>query len=81
MNQEKIDILILSNGPGEIMTWVLPVVKALRQKLNHDLRISLVLSPCPHATGKEAEIAASFPEIDRVQAADYFFFLSHFGQN
>lgn len=68
-----IDILILSNGPGEVTTWVRPVVQALREKLGRDqVRISLVLSPCPHATGKEAAIARSYPEIDRVQEPEYF---------
>ena len=69
------DILILSNGPGEVTTWVRPVVKALRQQLGKDssqVRISVVLSPCPHATGKEAAIALSYPEVDRVQAAEHF---------
>ena len=70
------DILILSNGPGEITTWVRPVVKALRQKLGDDrslVRISVVLSPCPNGTGKEAAIAQSYPEVDRVQSAEHFF--------
>ncbi len=68
-----IDILILSNGPGEITTWVRPVVQALRENLERtQVRITLVLSPCPHATGKEAAIARSYPEIDRVQAPEHF---------
>jgi len=70
-----VDILILSNGPGEVTTWVRPVVKALRQQLGDDrsiVRISVVLSPCPHATGKEAAIALSYPEVDRVQGAEHF---------
>ncbi len=70
------DILILSNGPGEVTTWVRPVVKALRQQLGDDcslIRISVVLSPCPNATGKEAAIAQSYPEVDRVQSAQHFF--------
>lgn len=70
------DILILSNGPGEITTWVRPVVKALRQQLGDDrsrVRISVLLSPCPNATGKEAAIAQSYPEVDRVQGAEHFF--------
>ncbi|MBE9228304.1 lipid-A-disaccharide synthase [Phormidium sp. LEGE 05292] len=70
------DILILSNGPGELATWVRPVVKALRQVLGNDranIRISLILSPCPNASGKEVEIAESYPEIDRVQAPENFF--------
>ena len=32
-----VDILILSNGPGEVTTWVRPVVKALREQLGHDV--------------------------------------------
>ncbi|VEP12364.1 conserved hypothetical protein [Hyella patelloides LEGE 07179] len=70
-----LDIVILTNGPGEIVTWVRPVVKALRQKLDTDtsqVRISVILSPCPHSTGKEAAIAISYSEIDRVQSAQNF---------
>ncbi len=70
------DVLILSNGPGEITTWVRPVVRELREKLGYDrsqLRISIVLSPCSNATGKEAEVALNYPEVDRVQDATHFF--------
>ncbi|WP_017295521.1 hypothetical protein [Geminocystis herdmanii] len=70
------DIVILSNGPGEITTWVLPVVKQIRAKLNHlhnNIRISLILSPCPHATGNEVNIATSWQEINRIQSPDDFF--------
>ncbi len=72
---KPVDILILSNGPGEVTTWVRPVVKALRQELGDDptvVRISVVLSPCPNASGKEAAIALSYPEVDRVQSAEHF---------
>lgn len=75
MTKQAVDILVLSNGPGEVTTWVRPVVKALRQKLGDDccgVRISVVLSPCPNATGKEAAIARSYPEVDRVQEAEHF---------
>jgi hypothetical protein len=76
MNRQSIDILILSNGPGELTTWVRPVVKAIRAKFgeNRDqIRISVVLSPCPNATGNEGAIALSFPEVDRVQSVEHFF--------
>ncbi|MFM7442037.1 MAG: lipid-A-disaccharide synthase [Snowella sp.] len=72
---QPVDILILSNGPGEITTWVRPVVKSLRQLLGNnsaEVRISVMLSPCPHATGKEAAIVASYPEVDRVQSSEHF---------
>ncbi|MCC5664358.1 lipid-A-disaccharide synthase [Nostoc sp. CHAB 5784] len=71
----QVDILILSNGPGEVTTWVRPVVKALRQELGDNrsvVRISVVLSPCSNASGKEAAIALSYPEVDRVQGAEHF---------
>jgi lipid A disaccharide synthetase len=80
---EPIDILVLSNGPGEITTWVRPVVKALRQQPGTDrsqVRISLILSPCPNASGREVEIAQTYPEIDRIQGADRFFPFLLFGQ-
>ncbi len=72
---QAVDILILSNGPGELATWVRPVVKALREQLGNDrsqIRISVVLSPCPNASGKEVAIAQSYPEVDRVQGAEHF---------
>ncbi len=74
--QQPVDILILSNGPGELATWVKPVLQELRQQLGTDpsqVRISVVLSPCANASGREAAIAQSYPEVDRVQAATHFF--------
>lgn len=68
-----VDILILSNAPGELATWVKPTVRELRAQLGDEPRISVVLSPCPNASGQEAEIARSYPEVDRVQAAEHFF--------
>ncbi|MEM9006937.1 MAG: lipid-A-disaccharide synthase [Cyanobacteria bacterium P01_F01_bin.86] len=69
-----LDIVILSNGPGEITTWVKPVVTALRSRVSAspNLRISVVLSPCPNATGKEGDTVRQYPEVDRVQDARHF---------
>jgi lipid A disaccharide synthetase len=72
---QPIDIIILSNGPGEVTTWVRPVVRALRTKLGIDrssVRISAILSPCPNASGKEVQILKTYSEIDRVQGAEHF---------
>jgi len=71
-----VDILILSNGPGELSTWVQPVVKELRQQLGDNrsqVRISVVLSPCANASGQEVAIARRYPEIDRIQEAAHFY--------
>ena len=69
------DIVILSNGPGEVITWVRPVIKSLVRVLpaERQARISVLLSPCPHSTGREAAIVSSYPEVDRVLAASDFF--------
>jgi lipid A disaccharide synthetase len=72
---QPIDILILSNAPGEVTTWVRPVVRALRAKLGEDrstIRISVVMSPCPNASGREVQMLTAYPEIDRVQGAAHF---------
>lgn len=63
-----VDIVILTNGPGEVVTWVRPVVRALRQiEPGIDrLRISVVLAPCPYASGHEAEAVRRIPGVDRV---------------
>ena len=72
---QPIDILILSNAPGEVTTWVRPVVRALRAKLGEDrstVRISVIMSPCPNASGREVQMLTAYPEIDRVQGAEHF---------
>ncbi|MGL5083276.1 MAG: lipid-A-disaccharide synthase [Microcoleaceae cyanobacterium] len=72
---QSVDILILSNGPGELTTWVRPVVQKLHQQLagtGLNARISVVLSPCPHATEREVTLARSYPEVDRVQGPEHF---------
>ena len=38
-----------------------------------EIRISVVLSPCPHATGREVEVAQAIPGVQRVQSAEVFF--------
>lgn len=69
-----VDIVILTNGPGEVATWVKPVVRSLAHKqTQRPLRISVILSPCPHASGQEHTTLAQYPEVDRVQSADHFF--------
>jgi lipid A disaccharide synthetase len=69
---DPIDIVILTNGPGELMTWVRPVVKVLRLRLGATARLSVVLSPCVHASGGECDLASTFPEVDRVQGPAHF---------
>ncbi len=71
--RHPLDVLILTNGPGELATWVAPVVQSLRQQWGGGdlVRISVVLAPCAHASGQEVRLACQMP-VDRVQVASAF---------
>jgi len=59
MNQEKLDIVITSNSPGELYSFVRPCVKSIKALLP-SARIILVIMPCQYASGREIEVARSF---------------------
>jgi lipid A disaccharide synthetase len=65
------DALILSNGPGELATWVRPVVAELKAR-HPEARVSVVLAPCRNASGQEAQFAQSLAGVDRVQSAPHY---------
>lgn len=58
------EAVLVSNGPGELYTWALPVLRALRQQCP-DWKLSISLIPCQFASGKETSIAQTF-EADNV---------------
>lgn len=52
-------IVLVSNGPGELHTWVRPVLDELRRRAP-DLRVVISLIPCQFASGGESRAARSF---------------------
>jgi hypothetical protein len=54
-------LYLVSNSPGEVSTFVRPVVSAVRER-HPDWDIQVCLVPCPYATGAEAQVVASWPE-------------------
>lgn len=52
-------VVLVSNGPGELYTWVRPVLDELRANYP-DLDVSISLIPCQFAGGNEPAIAATF---------------------
>jgi len=79
MKKKSLAVVIISNGPGELSTWVRPVVDKLYQiddslcnndKLDFSLR--LVLVPCPNATGKESKVANSWNKFELITSANSF---------
>lgn len=52
-------IVLVSNGPGELQTWVRPVLEEIRRQApQFETVISLI--PCQFASGNETRIAAEF---------------------
>ena len=77
MKKKSVAVVIISNGPGELTTWVKPVIDNLREILNSseseiyvDLR--LVLVPCSNATGREYHVAKNWNEFDLITSASNF---------
>jgi hypothetical protein len=75
-------IVLVSNGPGEISTWVRPLAERLHQLLPLRPRrpdaacaLHLVLVPCPNGTGQEHGVARSWGLFERVVPARRFWWL------
>jgi lipid-A-disaccharide synthase len=52
-------VILVTNGPGELQTWVRPVLHELRQR-SPDLRTVISLIPCQFASGGETRLARTF---------------------
>lgn len=67
--------MLVSNGPGELYTWVRPLLREFR-RLAPEARVVIGLIPCQFASGAEAGIARGFgadgvvtpPEVTRFLA-------------
>jgi len=77
MKKKSFAVVIISNGPGELNTWVKPVLYNLKKlisssdsNINITLRLSLV--PCPNATGRELQVAKGWDEFDLITSAASF---------
>ncbi|HZW28992.1 MAG TPA: hypothetical protein VFF08_11085, partial [Trueperaceae bacterium] len=63
-------VVLVSNGPGELYTWVGPVMRELRRALP-EARVAVALVPCQFAAGNEPEVAASFGPDHVTNPAEY----------
>ncbi len=68
MVDKKEDMIIFSNGPGEVSTWVLPVLEevARRQDLVSRYRVILIIHPCQFASGAEHIVAKNYDGVEAV---------------
>ncbi|MCP9859644.1 glycosyl transferase [Cyanobium sp. Cruz-8H5] len=75
-------IVLVSNGPGELSTWVRPLAEQLHgleplrpRDPAASCSLRLVLVPCPNATGTEHRVAEAWGLFDRVLPATRFWWL------
>ena len=75
-------IVLVSNGPGELSTWVRPLaerlhsLQPLRPRVpSSPASLQLVLVPCPNATGQEHRAAQPWQLFDRIVPARSFWSL------
>ena len=79
MQKASQTVVMISNGPGELSTWVKPLAEKLHSKLlirprhkNASLELRLVLVPCPNATGREKNVAESWGQFEKVTDSKNF---------
>ncbi len=79
MKKKSLAVVIVSNGPGELATWVRPVVDELNKRNESignnnkvDFTLRLVLVPCPNATGKEFDVANSWNKFELITKSKSF---------
>ncbi len=78
MQETSLVVVLMSNGPGEIATWVRPLAEKLHSKLLMRPRnaaatsLRLVLVPCPNATGHEMNAAKKWKQFEQITPAKSF---------
>ena len=79
IHQSSLAVVIISNGPGELSTWVKPIVNKLiydeifkKYFPNQKVSLNLVLVPCPNATGNEYQITTDWEAFDFISPAKNF---------
>ncbi len=79
MSNDQLAIIFVSNGPGELATWVKPLAKELHQQIElkpksktSSISLNLVLVPCPNATGNENVVAKKWLQFENIIKAKNF---------
>jgi hypothetical protein len=68
-------IVVTTNGPGELMGWARPFLRAVFDRAP-DADVTVIFVPCPYATGSEAQATkAMFPKAHVLDPKDYGRFL------
>ena len=79
MSNDPLAIIFVSNGPGELSTWVKPLAQELHKQIrlrpkaqSSSISLNLVLVPCPNATGYENIVAKKWLQFEKIIRAKNF---------
>ena len=79
MSNDSLAIIFVSNGPGELATWVKPLAQELHKQIalrpevkTSSISLNLVLVPCPNATGNENLVAKKWFQFENIIKAKNF---------
>ena len=79
MSNDPLAIIFVSNGPGELTTWVKPLAEELHKQValrpkahSSSISLNLVLVPCPNATGNENIAAKQWLKFEKIIKANNF---------
>ncbi len=79
LKSTPLTVVLISNGPGELTTWVKPIAEKLHDELaiqprksNCSKSLRLVLVPCPNATGNEKAVAEKWNLFEHIISAKSF---------
>lgn len=64
MTDDKLDIIVTANSPGEVATWLVPTLKALKERLP-SAEFTVFIPPCTFASGQEQAVVAALPGVKR----------------
>jgi hypothetical protein len=68
-------LFVTTNGPGEVMGWVRPFLRAVYER-EPEARVTAIVLPCAYATGRECEMLTQlFPALRVIDPASYGRFL------
>ena len=79
MSNDPLALIFVSNGPGELTTWVKPLAQELHKQIEirpkaktSSISLNLVLVPCPNATGNENLVAQKWFQFENIIRAKNF---------
>ena len=79
MSNDQLAIIFVSNGPGELATWVKPLAEELHKQIalkprdnTSSISLNLVLVPCPNGTGHEQLYAKKWLQFEKIIKAKNF---------